>query len=125
MDMIGRNNSDTLSVGGTNRSPELESLMLAANSEEPFTLAYDIEQYFRRSDQASFADKGIPVVFIHSGEHADYHKTGDSHDKINYPKLAHAARFAFRMTWRAADLAQRPTYKELEANAPNRVNNDR
>ena len=121
MDMIGRNNSDSISVGGTNRSPELESVVLAANAQEPFILAYDIEQYFYRSDQASFAQKGVPVLFIHSGEHGDYHKVSDSPDKINYPKLAHAARFALRLIWMTAELRQRPTYHELKTNDPNSV----
>jgi hypothetical protein len=125
MDMIGRNNSDSISVGGTNRSPELESVVLAANAAEPFILAYDIEQYFYRSDQASFAQKGVPVLFVHSGEHADYHKVTDSPDKINYPKLAHAARFAMRLVWLTADLPTRPTYHELKTNDPNSVILDR
>ncbi len=37
------------------------------------------------SDQTSFYRKGIPVLFFHTGGHSEYHRPGDTPDKINYP----------------------------------------
>ncbi len=112
MDMIGRNSSDSLSIGGNTRSPELAAWNEEANSAltKPFTLAYNIEEYFLRSDQASFALKGIPVLFYHSGEHADYHRVGDEVSKINYDKLVRCAQLCAGTAWHAAQEAIKPRY---------------
>lgn len=112
MDMIGRNNMDSLSVGGNTRSPELAAWNEEENShlQRPFTLAYNIEEYFFRSDQANFAMKKIPVLFYHSGEHEDYHKVSDEVAKINFPKLVQAAQLCTRVAWRVAEEYKRPTY---------------
>ena len=102
MDMIGRCENNKLSIGGNERCPD----MIAINEEEnaslarPMTLAYDIERYFFRSDQASFARRRIPVIFFFTGEHADYHKLTDHIEKINFDDLSNIARLATRVTWR-------------------------
>ena len=38
---------------------------------------------FGSSDHTSFNAKKIPVLFIFSGLHTDYHKPSDTYDKIN------------------------------------------
>lgn len=102
MDMIGRCENNKLSIGGNERCPD----MVAINEQEnaalarPMTLAYDIERYFFRSDQASFARRRIPVIFFFTGEHADYHKLTDHIEKINLDDLSNIARLATRVTWR-------------------------
>ena len=102
MDMIGRCENNKLSIGGNERCPD----MIAINEQEnaalgrPMTLAYDIERYFFRSDQASFARRRIPVIFFFTGEHADYHKHSDHIEKINLDDLSNIARLATRVTWR-------------------------
>lgn len=89
VDMIGRCENNKVSIGGDKKCPDLirfneeENAALAA----PYTLAYDIEQYFFRSDQASFAMKRIPVLFYFTGEHKDYHKASDEIKLINFEDL--------------------------------------
>ena len=39
------------------------------------------------SDQTSFYEKDIPVLFFHTGGHDDYHKPGDDAHKVDYPSL--------------------------------------
>src|SRR5690606_32845871 len=39
-------------------------------------------------DQTSFYRKEIPVLFFHTGGHPEYHRPGDTPDKINYPATA-------------------------------------
>jgi len=41
----------------------------------------------------SFALKKIPVLFIHSGQHRDYHRPTDDADKVNYQGLKEAVDF--------------------------------
>jgi hypothetical protein len=40
------------------------------------------------SDQASFLDKKLPVLFFFTGDHADYHRPSDTADKINVAGMA-------------------------------------
>ncbi len=104
MDMIGRSEEGKLSIGGNERCPDLVRINEEENTSaaRPFTLAYDIEQYFFRSDQASFAMKKVPVLFYFTGEHKDYHKQTDEIAKLNMPDLVAITRLASRVAWRAA-----------------------
>jgi hypothetical protein len=121
MDMIGRNGRDSISAAGRSRSPELFELLEQANRVEPMTIAEDLEGFFFRSDQASFAAKKIPVLFLSSGEHEDYHQVTDSPDKIEYDKLAHVARLCFRTCWLAAESPTRASFHDVESNDPNQI----
>ena len=110
-DMIGRCEKNKLSIGGNERCPDLVKINEEENakSSAPFSLAYDIEQYFFRSDQASFAMKRIPVLFYFTGEHQDYHKVTDEISKINFADLLGISRLATSVLWRAAHMP-RSTY---------------
>ena len=44
-----------------------------------------------------FATLGIPVTFLFSGTHVDYHKPTDTAEKIDYDKVRRATRLVFRM----------------------------
>ncbi len=112
MDMIGRNGPDTVSIGGTTRSPDLVAINERANKQVGLTLMYNIEKDFFRSDQASFAQKKIPVLFYHTGEHADYHKVSDNPEKIDTEKLSKIARLVFLTAWEIANVETRPAYIE-------------
>jgi aminopeptidase YwaD len=118
MDMVGRNDIDTLSVGGMSRSPELASMLSTANGADPMTLLDDIERDFYRSDQAAFARAGVPVLFFHSGEHADYHKVGDNPDRIDNGKVARVARLVFRTAWLVSETPGRPSFTGVDPNDP-------
>ena len=106
MDMIGRCENNKLSIGGNERCPDLMTLNEEENArlDRPFALAYDIEQYFFRSDQASFAMKRVPVIFYFTGEHQDYHKLTDEVAKLDVPSLTEITRLATRVMWRANHL---------------------
>lgn len=110
-DMIGRCDTNTVSIGGNLRCPDLVRINEEENAklEKPYRLAYNIEQYFFRSDQANFAMKRIPVIFYFTGEHADYHKLGDEVQKIRMKDLMSIAQLALSTAWRAAELP-RTTY---------------
>lgn len=45
---------------------------------------YQLSDEFKaRSDQAPFANEGIPTLFAHSGMHADYHRPSDDWERID------------------------------------------
>ena len=70
-------------------------------------LGREMEGFFGRSDQASFAAVGVPSIFLSSGLHADYHRVTDAPEKIDAGKLAHVARLCLRTAWLAAGSAGR------------------
>jgi aminopeptidase N len=58
------------------------------------------------SDQKTFLEIGVPAVQLFTGAHADYHKPGDSADKIDGAGLVKVAAVARELV---AYLAERPT----------------
>lgn len=59
------------------------------------------------SDQQSFQNKGVPVVWLHTGIHAAYHTASDTPDRIekqgSYQGIRDIARYAFELTWKVAN----------------------
>lgn len=54
------------------------------------------------SDQAPFAQKGIPVMWFHTGGHSDYHGPYDHADKINYNKMGAIIKASYSALWKLA-----------------------
>jgi len=117
MDMIGRSVNDTLYIGGNTRCKELADLNAEVNrtlfDSDAFNVSYTIEQYFFRSDQASFAMKRIPVLFYYTGEHEDYHKVSDEISKLNMDNLVKIATLCSHTAWSVADLPMRLPFTPL------------
>lgn len=87
MDMIGRFNPDNgVSIIGYGSSPEFESIFeaLDKNKQIKFYTGYEGRG---GSDQTSFYEKEIPVLFFHTGGHDDYHKPTDDASKVDYNSL--------------------------------------
>lgn len=123
MDMVGRNRNDspdeanTLYVVGSDRiSTELHNVTIDANASlaTPLKLDFsmndpaDLEQIYYRSDHYSYAAKGIPIVFLFTGLHADYHANTDSADKINYEKMARIGQFVHEIGMRVGNTTAAP-----------------
>lgn len=84
LDMVGRVRNDTLYVGGGGTADSFQRLLDAADSASPLTLKSMGLGGRGPSDHASFSGKRIPVLFLFSGLHEDYHRPTDTADKINY-----------------------------------------
>ncbi|HXH60319.1 MAG TPA: M28 family peptidase [Fimbriimonadaceae bacterium] len=117
MDMVGRNeehtnppespddNIDTIHLIGSKRiSTELHQLTLTSNRYINFKFEYDEEDVYTRSDHYNFARRGVPITFLFSGFHPDYHQPTDTIDKINFDKIVSAARLNYIVMERAADM---------------------
>jgi len=101
IDMIGRNAPDYLLITPTKKLKEYNGLTRLAESlapQEGFATLGSADEYWRRSDHMNFADNlGIPVAFLFSDVHADYHKPTDTPDKIDYDKIRRVTRLVLRM----------------------------
>lgn len=63
----------------------------------------DPMRIYYRSDHYNFAKNGVPIIFYFNGTHADYHRPGDTPDKINYPLMAKRAQLVFHTAWEMAN----------------------
>jgi hypothetical protein len=117
IDMIGRrdkfhldSNNYVYLIGSDYLSTDLYNVCEAVNKKNNFlTLDYkyndlnDPNRFYYRSDHYNFAKKGIPVVFLYSGEHEDYHKPTDEVSKIEFDALTARTKFAFAIAWEIAN----------------------
>ena len=84
MDMVGRlsDSSRTLTVGGYGTSPAWDGILKTYNSKY-LHIKFD-SSGTGPSDHSSFYRKNVPVLFLFTGLHSDYHKPSDDAAKINY-----------------------------------------
>ena len=82
MDMVGRYDATKkMSLGGLGTSSKWAEII----QKTPTNLLFTIDSAGTGpSDHASFYRKDIPVLFMFTGSHADYHKATDDWDKISY-----------------------------------------
>ena len=87
MDMIGRlNKKSGVSIIGFGTSPAFESIFKDINTKD-FVKFYTGYEGKGGSDQTSFYEKNIPVLFFHTGGHEDYHKPTDDAPKVDFESL--------------------------------------
>ncbi len=114
VDMVGRNeekqgeaasdNEETIHLIGSKQGDlSLHDVILEANKYVNFTFEYDEEGVFGRSDQANFFKKGTSVAFLFGGFHPDYHRPSDQVSKINFHKIASAAKLYYMTAHKAAE----------------------
>lgn len=83
LDMIGRPNDDrVLAIGGAGTALEFEDILNDVQLDS-MTIATSPEGY-GPSDHASFYQQEIPVLFVSTGPHLDYHTPNDTPEKLNY-----------------------------------------
>jgi Zn-dependent M28 family amino/carboxypeptidase len=129
MDMIGRSeeesrdggrlvnkgetaadNKNVIHLVGTQKlSNTLHNICMAKNDTAGFDIEFDSESLFTRSDHANFAYQGVPIAFVFTGIHKDYHQRTDTPDKIEYPKLLRIAQYIYDIGFEVANQPNRPT----------------
>jgi len=117
MDMIGRLDSKTLTVGGTGTSPEWNGVLTKYNTDSTFTLKLD-PSGFGPSDHAQFYGKDIPVLFFWTGNHSDYHKPSDDWDKLNYAGEEKIVRYVYSIVRELDEQGERPVFVKSQAPGP-------
>ncbi len=122
VDMIGRGAARDLPGGGPGYlqligsrrlSTELGDLVEAVNRRRarPFSFDYQYDatghpqQFYCRSDHYMYARYGIPVVFMSTGGHVDYHMPTDEPQYLDYDKLRDVTQFIHDV---AVEIANRP-----------------
>jgi aminopeptidase YwaD len=106
MDMIGRNNIDTLILEAASLSPELTQIAEKANEGIGFKIIHGGTEHLGGSDHAPFYYKKIPFAFFFADLHPDYHTVRDNPDLINHAKIEKVARLVFKTAWDIANSDQ-------------------
>jgi aminopeptidase YwaD len=86
--------------------------------------AFDLtlnEDGYGPSDHSSFYAKKIPVLFLWTGTHEDYHKPSDTADKINYEDEAHILSFVERVVGSIDANDARPVYTVAKSESQGRT----
>jgi Zn-dependent M28 family amino/carboxypeptidase len=109
-------------IGSTMMSTELGELVNAVNKsylnlalDTRYDAPNDPNRFFYRSDHFNYARKGIPIIFFFDGVHEDYHRAGDSADKIDYDKMQKVARTIYMTLW---EIANRPARLKVDKPLP-------
>ena len=112
-DMVGRLNPDTksISIGGTGTAEGLEDLIKSHTENSGLSVKFNSEGY-GPSDHASFYAKDIPVMFLFTGIHEDYHTPKDDADLINYEGEKLIADLTYDMIVDIANRSEALKYKE-------------
>jgi len=112
-------------IGSTMMSTELGELVNTVNKSFlniTFDTRYDDpkdpNRFFYRSDHFNYARKGIPIIFFFDGVHEDYHRAGDSPDKIDYQKTEKISRTVYMTLW---EIANRPARLKVDKPLPAQI----
>ncbi|MEO0652040.1 MAG: M28 family peptidase, partial [Planctomycetota bacterium] len=108
LDMIGRDDPEELWLTPTSEHPEFNPAAALVEELAPlegFTHLVSQDSYWSASDHYSFATRlRIPVVYLSSGEHDEYHTPADTADLIDVDKLVRIVRLHLRLLERTPTL---------------------
>ena len=133
MDMVGRGGANDVTgedlekkpliggegyvqlIGSRRLSTEMGDLIETVNKDKKLGLRFDYamdanghqQNIYCRSDHYEYAKFGIPITFITTGGHADYHQVTDEPQYIDYPRTTVVAQLVFESALRIANLDHR------------------
>jgi hypothetical protein len=100
---------DRLIVQGTATAQSFDGLLRDVNRK--FDFKYNkLPGGIGPSDHSSFYAQKFPVFFFFTGDHADYHRPGDTSDKINVPGMKKVADMVEELASGLAESPRRPKY---------------
>jgi Peptidase family M28/PDZ domain/PA domain len=117
LDSVGRLRDGRLHAMGIDTGQGLRVLVeqAAQGLPAPLTLRGD---GVGPSDHTAFLNRERPVVFFFTGPHADYHRPGDTWDKIDADGLRTVTTVAYRVVRALADRDERPAFVRVPGGSP-------
>ena len=112
-DMVGRMVDNKLTVQATGTSPVWNRTIEQANVAAGFDLVLQPDPY-QPTDVATFNGASVPALSFFTSTHTDYHRPGDTADKINYEDLDRIVGFAVAIVKRVGDTPDAPQFTKVE-----------
>jgi hypothetical protein len=118
LDMVGRlapdkgSGKDKLIVYGTGTAKTFDGLIESLNKKFDFHLK-KIPTGLGPSDQMSFYARKVPVFFLFTDDHPDYHRPSDTADKINVPGMRRVVELTEELAVHLAAVPERPEYVKV------------
>ena len=109
LDMVGRMRDNALSVSGTGTSTEFKAMVENAAEQTQLHVTC-IPDGYGPSDQASFVAADIPVLFLTTGGHMEYHTPGDVPSTLNYDGMQQTLEFSQELIAQLASMPQTPDF---------------
>ncbi len=113
LDMVGRLKQNRLTMMGTGTSPDWAALVDSIKTKFGLDISTTADG-FGPSDHASFYAKNIPVLFLFTGLHSDYHRPTDTWEKLNYEGMLTIAAVAEDILHRVGNAPQRPAFTKVK-----------
>ena len=109
LDMVGRMRGGAISVSGTGTSSGFKALV-EKTAEQADLHVTCIPDGYGPSDHASFVAAEIPVLFLTTGGHMEYHTPDDVPSTLNYDGMQQTLEFTQELIARLAEMPDTPDY---------------
>jgi hypothetical protein len=109
LDMVGRMRDNAMSVSGTGTSSEFKAMAEAAAEQTKLNISCTPDGY-GPSDHASFVAQEIPVLFLTTGGHMEYHTPDDVPSTLNYDGMQQTLDFSKALITKIANMPTTPDY---------------
>ena len=109
LDMVGRMRDHALGVSGTGTSSAFKA-MAESVAEQTGVHVSCVPDGYGPSDQASFVAADIPVLFLTTGGHMEYHTPADVPSTLNYEGMEQTLAYTQELVTRLAAMPTTPDY---------------
>ena len=109
LDMVGRMRDSAMSVSGTGTSSQFKAMAEQAAAQTGLHISC-VPDGYGPSDQASFVAMDIPVLFLTTGGHMEYHTPDDVPSTLNYDGMQQTLDFSKELITRLANMSETPDY---------------
>jgi len=114
LDMVGRMRDNAMSVSGTGTSSEFKAIVEQVAEEIDLHVSCTADGY-GPSDHASFVAAEIPVLFLTTGGHMEYHTPADKPFTLNYDGMQQTLEFSKKLITRLASMPNTLDYISVPA----------
>ena len=109
LDMVGRMRDNAMSVSGTGTSSKFKTIAEQAAEQTKLNISCTPDGY-GPSDHASFVAADIPVLFLTTGGHMEYHTPDDVPSTLNYDGMQQTLEFSQALITQIAGMPETPDY---------------
>ena len=109
LDMVGRMRNNSLSISGTGTSSGFQALAEKAAASANLTISCTPDGY-GPSDHVSFVAANIPVLYLTTGGHLEYHTPDDAPSTIDYDGMQRTLAFTRELVTDLAAMPGKPDF---------------